>query len=127
MDGRGRPGHSGPLDGDGRRSVYLGVRRNFLNPMFLAFDTPAPFSCMGRRNVSNVPAQALILLNDPFVIEQARLWAEQRPADARPRRPRAARAGSSVRPSAARRREDEARSLPRLRSAAPAGPTCAMS
>ena len=40
MDGRGRPRHSGPLDGDGRRSLYLGVRRNFLNPMFLAFDAP---------------------------------------------------------------------------------------
>jgi hypothetical protein len=75
MDGRGRPAHSGPLDGDGRRSLYLGVRRNFLNPMFLAFDAPAPFSCVGRRNTSNVPAQALILLNDPLVIEQARRWA----------------------------------------------------
>jgi hypothetical protein len=75
MDGRGRPGQSGPLDGDGRRSIYLGVRRNFLNPMFLAFDAPVPFSCMGRRNTSNVPAQALILLNDPLVIEQARRWA----------------------------------------------------
>jgi cytochrome c553 len=77
MDGRGRPAHSGPLDGDGRRSLYLGVRRNFLNPMFLAFDSPAPFSCIGRRNTSNVPAQALILLNDPLVIEQARRWARQ--------------------------------------------------
>ncbi len=75
MDGRGRPAHSGPLDGDGRRSIYLGVRRNFLNPMFLAFDAPAPFSCVGRRNTSNVPAQALILLNDPLVIDQSRSWA----------------------------------------------------
>jgi hypothetical protein len=75
MEGRGRPAHSGPLDGDGRRGLYLGVRRNFLNPMFLAFDSPAPFSCIGRRNTSNVPAQALILLNDPLVIEQARCWA----------------------------------------------------
>jgi hypothetical protein len=75
MDGRGRPGYSGPLDGDGRRSVYLAVRRNFLNPMFLAFDTPTPFTSMGRRNTSNVPAQALILLNDPMVIQQARRWA----------------------------------------------------
>jgi hypothetical protein len=76
MEGRGRPRESGPLDGDGRRSLYLSVRRNFLNPMFLAFDTPAPFSTMGRRNVSNVPAQALTLMNDPLVVSQARLWAE---------------------------------------------------
>ena len=76
MEGRGRPGQSGPLDGDGRRSLYLNVRRNFFNPMFLAFDTPAPFSTMGRRNVSNVPAQALTLMNDPLVVSQARLWAE---------------------------------------------------
>ncbi len=32
---------------------------------------------MGRRNVSNVPAQALALLNDPLVISQAKLWAER--------------------------------------------------
>lgn len=76
MDGRGRPAHSGPLDGAGRRSVYIAVRRNFLSPFMLAFDTPAPFSTMGRRNVSNVPAQALILMNDPFVVEQARHWAQ---------------------------------------------------
>jgi hypothetical protein len=75
LDGRGRPAASGPLDGDGRRSIYLNVRRNFLNPMFLAFDFPAPASPMGRRNVSNVPAQALTLMNDPFVLAQARLWA----------------------------------------------------
>src|SRR5262249_52773411 len=60
----------------GRRSVYLNVRRNFLNPMFLAFDAPVPFSTMGRRNVSNVPAQALTLMNDPLVIRLAGLWAE---------------------------------------------------
>jgi hypothetical protein len=77
MEGRGRPGRSGPLDGDGRRSIYLNVRRNFLNPMFLAFDTPVPFSTMGRRNVSNVPAQALSLMNGPLVRAQARLWAER--------------------------------------------------
>ena len=77
MEGRGRPGQSGPLDGDGRRSLYLNVRRNFLNPMFLAFDMPVPFSTMGRRNVSNVPAQALTLMNDPMVVGQARLWARR--------------------------------------------------
>jgi len=77
MIGRGRPGQSGPLDGDGRRSVYLAVRRNFLNPMFQAFDAPVPFSTIGRRLVSNVPAQALSLLNNPFVLQQAGLWARR--------------------------------------------------
>jgi hypothetical protein len=76
QQGRGRPA-SGPLDGGGRRSVYLAVRRNFLSPFLLAFDTPSPFSTVGRRTVSNVPAQALILLNDPFVHQQAQLWAKR--------------------------------------------------
>ncbi|MBT5705989.1 MAG: DUF1553 domain-containing protein [Verrucomicrobia bacterium] len=77
MDGRGRPNNSGPLDGEGRRSIYIAVRRNFLSPFMLTFDTPVPFSSMGRRNVSNVPAQSLILLNDPFVVEMSRGWAER--------------------------------------------------
>ena len=77
MQGRGRPAGNGPRDGDGRRSIYLGIRRNFLAPMMLAYDAPIPFNCVGRRNVSNVPAQALILMNDPFVVEQARLWSDQ--------------------------------------------------
>ena len=74
--GRGRPG-SGPLDGNGRRSIYLQVRRNFLNPMFSAFDYPTPFTAIGQRTVSNVPAQALVMLNNPFVLQQAELWAKR--------------------------------------------------
>jgi hypothetical protein len=77
MDGRGRPGVNGPLDGSGRRSIYLEVRRNFLSPLMRTFDTPVPFTTIGRRTVSNVPAQSLILLNDPFVLGQARLWASR--------------------------------------------------
>jgi len=76
LDGRGRPA-SGPVDGDGRRSVYLAVRRNFLSPMMLAFDTPSPFSTVGKRTVSNVPAQALIMMNDPFVHLMAENWARK--------------------------------------------------
>ena len=76
MTGRGRPGQ-GPIDGGGRRSVYLSIRRNFLSPMMMAFDAPVPFNSVGRRNVSNVPSQALILMNDPFIKGQAKLWAER--------------------------------------------------
>jgi hypothetical protein len=77
MQGRGRPDVSGALDGNGRRSIYVAVRRNFLSPMMLAFDTPQPFSTVGRRSVSNVPAQALMLMNDPFILEQCQLWANR--------------------------------------------------
>jgi hypothetical protein len=77
MEGRGRPASSGPLDGDGRRSIYLNVRRNFLNPIFLAFDYPIPFTTIGRRTTSNVPAQALSLMNGPFIAQEARRWAER--------------------------------------------------
>jgi hypothetical protein len=82
MEGRGRP-KSGPLDGDGRRSIYVRIQRNFLSPMMLAFDMPSPFSTMGRRSTSNVPAQSLILMNDPFVWQQAERWSKRLLADKR--------------------------------------------
>lgn len=77
MTGRGRPGKSGPLDGNGRRSIYIAVRRNFRSPMMTAFDAPVPASTRGRRHRSNVPAQALMMMNDPFVIDQAGVWARR--------------------------------------------------
>ena len=75
-EGRGKP-TSGPLDGGGRRSIYTKIRRNFLPSFLVAFDMPTPFQAMGRRNVTNVPAQSLSLMNDPFVSEQATLWAKK--------------------------------------------------
>jgi hypothetical protein len=45
--------------------------------MFTAFDYPTPFTTIGRRAVSNVPAQALVMLNNPFVLQQAELWAKR--------------------------------------------------
>jgi hypothetical protein len=76
QDGRGKP-ESGPLEGNGRRSIYIQVRRNFLTPMFLAFDYPLPISAIGRRSVSTVPSQALMLMNNEFVASQAKTWAER--------------------------------------------------
>lgn len=43
----------------------------------LTFDMPTPFSTIGRRNVTNVPAQSLALANDKFIHAQARLWAQR--------------------------------------------------
>ena len=54
----------------------MGVRRNFMSTFFQAFDMPTPFTCIGKRTQSNVPAQALALMNSPFVREMANRWAE---------------------------------------------------
>jgi hypothetical protein len=75
MEGRGRPGRKGPLDGAGRRTIYQEVRRNFLSPMMLAFDLPLPLSTIGRRT---------------FVVEQSKLWANRILAVNEPNRIRAA-------------------------------------
>jgi len=67
----------GPLDGHGRRSLY--IKTNLMEPTrFLSvFNTPGGKVVEGRRDLSNVPAQALAMLNDPFVIGQADTWGER--------------------------------------------------
>jgi hypothetical protein len=74
---RGTPQTPGPLDGEGRRTIYTGVRRNFIQPMLVAFDFPRPITTMGRRGTSNTPSQSLAMLNNPFVVAQAKVWAER--------------------------------------------------
>jgi hypothetical protein len=64
----------GPVDGGGRRSIYLEVRRNFPYDFLLSFDFPRPASPVGKRNTTIVPTQSLTLLNDPFVVHQSKLW-----------------------------------------------------
>jgi len=76
MSGRGARA-SGPLDGAGRRTVYGAIYRNFLSPFLMTFDMPNPFGPKGNRGASNVPAQALALMNDPFVIDQGKKWADR--------------------------------------------------
>src|SRR5262249_6242063 len=79
----------GPLDGRGRRSLY--IKPTLMEgPSFLtAFNFPGGKVTQGRRDVTNVPAQALALLNDPFVLQQAEVWAGR--LVARPRVPVGAR------------------------------------
>ncbi|MDE0105295.1 MAG: PSD1 and planctomycete cytochrome C domain-containing protein [Bryobacterales bacterium] len=71
----------GPLDGGRRRSVYQAIRRNAQNPLLEVFDAPKPSTTRGRRDVTNIPAQSLALLNDPFVVSQATRWADRALAD----------------------------------------------
>ena len=63
--------------GDTRRSVYSPVFRNSLPELFEAFDFADPSVCTGKRNVSTVAPQALFLMNNPFVIQQAKLAAQR--------------------------------------------------
>jgi hypothetical protein len=70
-------GVSVPVNNAKRRSIYLTVRRNALSPFMEVFDRPKPFTTSGRREVTNVPAQSLTLLNDPFVIRCALSWAAE--------------------------------------------------
>jgi hypothetical protein len=70
-----KPGTSSEYDykfDDVRRSVYTPVFRNKLLELFEAFDFPDPNLVSGRRNVSTTATQALYLMNNPFVLDQAR-------------------------------------------------------
>ncbi len=58
-----------------RRGLYTWWQRSFLHPSLLAFDAPTREECCAERNRSNIPQQALVLLNDPTYVEAARSFA----------------------------------------------------
>jgi uncharacterized protein DUF1553 len=60
-----------------RRSVYVYRRRGLAFPMFQVFDLPEQNITAGARNVSTVPTQALMLLNNPFILRQAQMFADR--------------------------------------------------
>ncbi|MGV3532948.1 MAG: DUF1553 domain-containing protein, partial [Chthoniobacteraceae bacterium] len=67
-----------PADGGSyRRSIYTQVIRNQPDPFLSAFDFPVPSATRGRRDATNVPAQALAMLNDPTVIRWAGDWSQR--------------------------------------------------
>jgi hypothetical protein len=84
VSGELRPERGGPTFGSGleadygfqcrdtRRSVYVPVFRNALPELFEVFDFADPSVTTGCRNTSTVAPQALFLMNNPFVLEQAR-------------------------------------------------------
>lgn len=60
-----------------RRGLYTHWQRSFLHPSLLAFDAPTREECVVDRPRSNLPQQALTLLNDPTYVEAARALAER--------------------------------------------------
>jgi len=72
---------SGPVDSHGRRSLY--IEMSIMDPpkFLVGFNLPGVKLPTGRRDKTNVPAQALMMLNDPLVTQQADVWAERLIAD----------------------------------------------
>jgi hypothetical protein len=58
-----------------RRGLYTWWQRMFLHPSMLAFDATSREECTAERTRSNIPQQALALLNDPSFVEAGRAMA----------------------------------------------------
>jgi hypothetical protein len=58
-----------------RRGLYTWWQRSFVHPSMLAFDAPTREECAADRNQSNIPQQALVLMNDPTYTEAAMAFA----------------------------------------------------
>jgi len=69
--------HYEPDEGDSlyRRSLYTFVRRTSPHPSMIAFDAPNRDVCTVKREKTNTPLQALVLLNDPQFVEAANVMA----------------------------------------------------
>jgi hypothetical protein len=65
-----------------RRSVYIYVKRQLLMPSLELFDAPTTTDSCALRMQSTVPTQALVMMNDEFVEDQAHFMAERAARDA---------------------------------------------
>jgi hypothetical protein len=65
-----------------RRSVYVFSKRSIRYPMFELFDQPDMVSSCDRRNRSTIATQALLLMNNAFIIQEAKAFAARLRRDA---------------------------------------------
>ncbi len=69
--------YSGPLDSNGRRSLYM--KMSIMEPpkFLVCFNLPDLKLPTGQRDITNDPAQALAMLNNPLVVQLASHWAAE--------------------------------------------------
>ena len=60
-----------------QRSIYMPVVRGAVPPSLAIFDLPNPDLVTGRRAATTVPAQALFMMNSPFVRDMAQALSSQ--------------------------------------------------
>jgi hypothetical protein len=60
-----------------RRGMYTFIKRTAPPPSMLIFDAPGRDQCEVKRLRTNTPLQALVMLNDPLVLEASRVLAEK--------------------------------------------------
>jgi hypothetical protein len=64
-----------------RRSLYTYWRRTGPAPMLESFDVPKRVVCVAKRDATNTPLHAFVLMNGPQFVEAARVLAERLLAD----------------------------------------------
>ena len=60
-----------------RRGIYTFIKRTVPPPTMLMFDASNRDQCEVKRTETNTPLQALVMLNDPTVLEASRVLAEK--------------------------------------------------
>jgi mono/diheme cytochrome c family protein len=75
--GRTWPGKAVGDPSTWRRSIYVFLKRSIRYPMFEAFDQPDLINSCDRRNRSTISPQALLLMNNAFVMRQAKFFAQR--------------------------------------------------